>query len=163
MRTYDRKGQLIGESLALFVTTMLIAIVLIAFFFLIKAQGVPRNIEALDQFSSENAARASLGAYLSTPVKIKYDNENITIPIADLIRLAKTDSSYKENVKSETESVFSNLYGSRYHVSINSQGSNLMSAGRSLALPRKTETAEKFNLITISIPDFEIDLYIFEK
>ncbi|MBU2523199.1 MAG: hypothetical protein KKE23_02830 [Nanoarchaeota archaeon] len=165
MNRISKKG-LVGESLTLFVVTMVVIALLLVFFFMIKGFGKSgSNVEEMESFSLEDSAKFSLGAYINTPVNMEYGGENITIKMSELMRLAKINGDYKKILESNTRAIFKEIYGGDYHVSISFNNSNMLSVGRSLALPQKTEkiSPEKFILKTISIPDIEIDLYIFEK
>lgn len=160
-----KKGQVIGETVALFAATVLIIAILVAFFFVIKTfEKSAAKAGALDSFSLENQGGASLKAYLATPVKIDYNNEKIEMKMADLIRLAKINESYRKILEDESREIFDKTYGvNNYRFEVK----DLIFIGRieyiQTANPeimaQKTEFTDEVQS-KISIPDFEITLSI---
>lgn len=108
----SKKAQLVGESLTLFVVTMIVLGLLLIFFFLIKSidMGVS-DTEQMKSFSFEDSAGFSLKAYINTPVKVEYENTNITLSMAELIRLAKINNSYIKILEKESNNIFDEVYG----------------------------------------------------
>lgn len=112
MPQISRRGQLVGESLTLFVVTMVVLGLMLIFFFMIKSidRGVT-DIEQMKSFLLEDSAWFSLKAYANTPVEINYGGENITVSMVDLIRLAKMNESYKKILEDESTKIFTEIYG----------------------------------------------------
>ena len=121
----SKKGQILGESLSLTLITVLAIILMIVFFVTIKAVSSPgaKSIEELKQFTAQNAAMSSLKAYLATPVRINYNNQNITLEMAELIRLADIDSSYIGILQNNTHNIFDRVYGEKYSIDLSGKNS----------------------------------------
>ena len=112
MPPMSRRGQLVGESLTLFVVTMVVLGLMLVFFFMIKSinTGVA-DTEQMKSFALEDSAWSSLKAYANTPVSIEYGGENVTVSMAELIRLAKINDSYKGILEDESTKIFTEIYG----------------------------------------------------
>ena len=111
----SKKGQIIGESMALFSTTVLLILFFVAFFILIKSLSVNnKDTAAADSFALKYAAENSLVSYLNTPVKLNNENMSMT----DLIELARVDSSYKELLQTSTHEILDRALGDKYSIDI---------------------------------------------
>jgi len=108
----SRKGQLVGESLTLVVVTMIVLALMLVFFFMIRSMGNNGTDVNLTKSSSlQDSAWFSLKAYVNTPVKIAYGAENLTVDMADLIRLAKINASYEKTLEDESTKILTEVYG----------------------------------------------------
>jgi len=112
----NKKAQ-IGEAMTLGLATLIIILLIIAFFLIsILIAGVTsKNIESGSiTMSSKEEAITSLLAYLQTPISISVDEKEQNMSIADLIRLWAKDKNsqklYKEKLKEETSNIFDAVY-----------------------------------------------------
>ncbi len=118
MDKMSRRGQLMGESLALFAVTVLAAIILIAFFLIIKSVESPQTSEKLNQLYKQDSAFLSLKAYINAPVEIVQNGENITMKMGDLIELASSNQSYKEIFQKRTHDILDRAFGAGYSIDV---------------------------------------------
>lgn len=104
----SKKAQ-IGTTMTYIVATILIALLLILLFVFSNffKKDVGGEIEVI---SSKEESLVSLNAYLQTPVNVSVNEKEQIITMADLIRLADLDKSYKEILKEKTKEIFDPVY-----------------------------------------------------
>jgi hypothetical protein len=107
----NKKAQLIGTSMALMVTSAIIIALLVVFFLFISVMPSGKA-KAVSSDSLKMQVSDSLIAYLESPVSV--DGQDIKI--SELIRLAKTNSRYKDILKEASEGIFDKVYGEDYHL-----------------------------------------------
>ena len=108
----NKKAQ-IGETMTLGVATLIIIFLIIAFFLIsiLIAGGTSKNIDSGSiTMSSKEEAITSLLAYLQTPVNITIDEKEQNISMADLIRLASLNKSYKKILQEKSKDILDPIY-----------------------------------------------------
>ena len=99
------KAQL-GDTVVLIVTTIVVAALLVIFFFIIKSVTIGKSAAEADTISLKEQSLISLKAYIDTPVSANGQE----IKMADLIRLARINPSYENDVRMQTENIFNKIY-----------------------------------------------------
>jgi len=171
MPQMSRRGQLVGESLTLFVVTMVVLGLMLIFFFMIRSINTgATDTESMKSFALEDSAWQSLKAYANTPVNIEYGGENVKLSMIGLIRLAKIDNSYENILEKESTKIFTEVYGNNnYRLNVK----DVFSIGRvesvsSAAQPdiEVQKSQESFTdevSSTLKLSDVEITLYLKTK
>ena len=104
--TKSKKGQAkIFAAGPLLTVTIVIAILLIAFFMFTKSAALKPKVKDISALAMKESSFASLEAYLNTPVMLNGQE----ISMADLIRLAAKGET-KMTLESETIKVFDKIY-----------------------------------------------------
>ena len=130
----------------LMTATIVVAILLIIFFIFTKAVAIKPKVHGIDALAAKEQILDSLTAYLNTPVYA----DNQEIKIADLIRLAKSNPSYKDTLRSKTEEIFDKTFGNHYAIEVK----NIFSLDKGVAIKQTYQE-------TLTIPDnIEIIFYL---
>lgn len=149
-----KKAQFIGEVVSLSATALIVVALLLVFFFIVKGFNLSgSNVGDAREISMNQSSLISLESYVNTPVNIQYGGENITILMADLIRLSGIDEDYRDMLKQKSKEIFDRVYGGDYYLSAFYNGSEVLSIGNQFA-EQKTQ---------LSLSNVEINLYLLKK
>ena len=119
----DKRGVFLGTTQSLIVASLFVIILIIVFV-------VFMNIAIKKDFFGEmfgkdvekvllkESSLDSLIAYLNTPVSVLVNGNIQRMTIAELIMVAKIDSSYLGKLESETKNVFDKIYADKYKLEI---------------------------------------------
>ena len=118
LKARNRKGQLIGSTNLMIVSTVIVVIISLIFFLLVRSLGYDPKVDVHEEALAKNEAFVSLLAYLSTPVSVNVDGNMQAVKMSDLIRIAGIKNEYNLTLVNETKRIFDAVYSDNYEVKV---------------------------------------------